>query len=72
MDSGAAALIQVIGQVCRFCLDRRSRWGDMIGATALNNFLWSGTATSRRARRRSVPDPTPPVAQDSETSFSCS
>ena len=69
MDSGAAALIQVIGQVCRFCQDRRSKWGDMIGETALNNFLWSGTAASRRARRRSVPDPTPPVAQDSETSF---
>jgi RNA polymerase sigma-70 factor (ECF subfamily) len=41
----------------------------MIGATALNTLLWSGTAASRRALRRSVPDPTPPVAQDSETSF---
>jgi RNA polymerase sigma-70 factor (ECF subfamily) len=41
----------------------------MIGAAALNTSAWTGTAPSRRAWRRSVPDPTPPVAQDGETSF---
>jgi len=41
----------------------------MIGAAALNTSVWTGTAPSRLAWRRSVPDPTPPVAQDSETSF---
>jgi RNA polymerase sigma factor (sigma-70 family) len=41
----------------------------MIGATALNTSAWTGPAPSRRAWRRSVPDPTPPVAPESETSF---
>jgi RNA polymerase sigma factor (sigma-70 family) len=41
----------------------------MIGAAALNTSVWTGTAPSRRAWRRSVPYPNPPVAQDSETSF---
>src|SRR5262245_48087134 len=41
----------------------------MMGATALNTLAWTGMAPARRAWRRSVPDPTPPVPPESETSF---
>jgi len=41
----------------------------MIGVAALNTSVWTGTAPSRRAWRRTVGDFSPASPQDSETSF---